>query len=113
MSESSSIDELVAKLRHEIARLSPGERLPSSRDLVARHGVSPVTVSRAIAKLAAEGEVVTRPGSGTFTSVRRRNRDQGDMSWQSVVLATRKVDPRDLLAPPGGRAIPLAGGYLH
>jgi DNA-binding transcriptional MocR family regulator len=38
----------------------------SSRALVERYQVSPVTVSRALARLVAEGLVVTRPGAGAF-----------------------------------------------
>ena len=43
-------------------RPSPGERLPSVRELMARHRASPVTVQRAIAALAAEGVLEPRPG---------------------------------------------------
>ncbi len=125
MSDGSSTDALVAILRSEIAGLAPGDRLPSSRDLIARHGVGPVTVSRAIAQLAAEGAVVTRPGSGTFVSVRRSRPDDRapDTSWQTVALAGRAhvpdADPTgtasgglDPSALPAG-TISLAGGYLH
>ncbi|MGW2252845.1 aminotransferase-like domain-containing protein [Kitasatospora sp. NPDC001660] len=118
MSDGSSIETLVAILRTEIARLAPGDRLPSSRDLIARHGVGPVTVSRAIALLAAEGAVVTRPGSGTYVAARRtRPADaEPDTSWQAVALAGGHVPPeqpddRPAGVPPG--AIALSGGYLH
>lgn len=107
----------MAILRTEIAALAPGDRLPSSRDLIARHGVGPVTVSRAVAQLAAEGVVVTRPGSGTYVTARRSPGSAApDTSWQSVVLAGRRIEaaeeetgPREL--PPG--TVPLSGGYLH
>ncbi len=66
MQERSSVAELVTSLRAELNRYSPGGKLPSSRALVERFRVSPVTVSRAIAQLAAEGLVTTRPGSGAF-----------------------------------------------
>ncbi|MEU5639681.1 PLP-dependent aminotransferase family protein [Streptomyces milbemycinicus] len=118
MSESSSTEALVGILRTEIARLIPGDRLPSSRELTARHGVSPVTVSRAFAQLSAEGEVVTRPGSGTYVAPRRTRSaaDAPDTSWQAVALAGHAFDPgtADGLsdAPPPG-VIAMAGGYLH
>ncbi|GAA4011825.1 PLP-dependent aminotransferase family protein [Allokutzneria multivorans] len=116
MSESSSIAALVEALRREIARLAAGDRLPSSRDLVRRHEVSPVTVSRAIALLAAEGVVVTRPGSGTFVARRRARTEEADTSWQAVALAGRSIDTRGvsglLTSPPPG-TITMAGGYLH
>ncbi|MFD5922210.1 PLP-dependent aminotransferase family protein [Kitasatospora sp. NPDC058201] len=126
MSDGSSTGALVGILRREVAGLPPGARLPSSRDLIARHGVGPVTVSRAIAQLAAEGLVVTRPGSGTFVAVRRsRPGSQApDTSWQAVALAGRPQAPGgDPGAEPGGTddtsatapagTISLAGGYLH
>ncbi len=118
MFESSSIEALVTTLRAEIATLSPGDRMPSSRDLVRRHGVSPVTVARAFGLLAAEGAVTTRPGSGTFVAPHRgRSGDSVvDTSWQAIALADRSVDARsviDLLRPPPADAITMAGGYLH
>ncbi|MFH8381781.1 PLP-dependent aminotransferase family protein [Kitasatospora sp. NPDC018058] len=118
MSDGSSIETLVAILRTEIARLSPGDRLPSSRDLITRHGVGPVTVSRAIALLAAEGAVVTRPGSGTYVAARRPRTVGGepDTSWQAVVLAGRHFVPEQPDEQPGTvpvGTIPLSGGYLH
>lgn len=105
-------------LRADIASLTAGDRLPSNRDLVRRHGVSPVTVARAVAMLAAEGAVVTRPGSGTFVAVRRSADVQAtlDTSWQTVALADRTIDAHvvtRLLSPPPDDGITMAGGYLH
>ncbi|MFI7131730.1 PLP-dependent aminotransferase family protein [Nonomuraea sp. NPDC050153] len=121
MSESNITQALVTSLRAEIAGLAVGDRLPSARDLVRRHGVSPVTVTRAFALLAAEGAVVTRPGSGTFVAARRSSRDGSadgvaDTSWQTVVLADRTMpapSEGELLGPPASGAITMAGGYLH
>lgn len=110
----------MAILRTEIGRLSPGDRLPSSRDLIARHGVGPVTVARAIALLAAEGAVVTRPGSGTYVTARGRRpaAAEADTSWQAVALAGRHLDVAEPAEPgPAGEVpagtIALSGGYLH
>ncbi|MFB7615640.1 PLP-dependent aminotransferase family protein [Kitasatospora sp. NPDC056181] len=126
MSDSSSTGALVTILRAEIAALAPGDRLPSSRDLITRHGVGPVTVSRAIALLAAEGAVVTRPGSGTYVAARRARHGEGapDTSWQAVALAGRERDPgadhdaasAETDGPSGplpAGTIALSGGYLH
>jgi DNA-binding transcriptional MocR family regulator len=55
----SSIDVIAADLRKRAAELRPGEALPSTRLLVEEHRVSPVTVSAALARLAAEGLVGT------------------------------------------------------
>ncbi|MET8009748.1 PLP-dependent aminotransferase family protein [Streptomyces sp. NPDC005271] len=126
MHERSSVAELANMLRGELNRYSPGEKLPSSRALIERYRVSPVTVSRALATLAAEGLVVTRPGAGAFRAARRRAEEPrpGDTSWQEVALSVesagdsvpRTVDASGVLAtlaaPPPG-ALEFNGGYLH
>ncbi|MDA0634023.1 PLP-dependent aminotransferase family protein [Nonomuraea sp. MCN248] len=118
MHESNTTQQLVASLRAEIAGLSSGARLPSARELVHRHGVSPVTVTRAYALLAAEGLVVTRPGSGTFVAGRRPGRGPapGDTSWQALALGDRNVDTArvsQMIGPPPPGSITMSGGYLH
>ncbi|OEV03699.1 PLP-dependent aminotransferase family protein [Streptomyces oceani] len=129
MNDSSSVPRLVATLREELKRYSDGEKLPSNRALVTRYQVSPVTVSRAIAALATEGLVISRPGAGVFKATSRRGTSAalGDVSWQEVALsadpphATRDPGPRrtdasgvlaNLTAPPP-EVIDLNGGYLH
>ncbi|MGW2062305.1 GntR family transcriptional regulator, partial [Streptomyces sp. NPDC001937] len=125
MQERSSVAELASSLRDELNRYSPGGKLPSSRALVERFRVSPVTVSRAIAQLAAEGLVVTRPGSGAFRAQPRTDvSSPGDTSWQEISLSgdggpevvPRTVDASGVLitlvAPPPG-VIEFNGGYLH
>jgi DNA-binding transcriptional MocR family regulator len=127
MNDGSSARILAEVLRRDLERYSPGEKLPASRVLVREHGVSPGTVSRALAVLAAEGLVVTRPGAGTFRATRPRAAVSraGDTSWQEIVLSAdpaagesvaRGVDVTGVLAtlalPPPG-AVELTGGYLH
>ncbi|POX49011.1 PLP-dependent aminotransferase family protein [Streptomyces sp. Ru72] len=125
MHESSSVAELANHLRRELNRYSSGEKLPSSRALVERFRVSPVTVSRALAQLAAEGLVVTRPGAGAFRAEPRAAAPAvGDTAWQEVALSAdvsaelvpRSVDASgvvvSLAAPPAG-VIEFTGGYLH
>lgn len=46
--------------------LGPGARLPSEPALAAEHGVSRVTIRRALARLDDEGLIEKRAGSGTF-----------------------------------------------
>ncbi|MEU5742803.1 winged helix-turn-helix domain-containing protein, partial [Streptomyces tendae] len=88
MQERSSVADLVTVLRRELECYSPGGKLPSSRALVDRFRVSPVTVSRALAQLAAEGLVVTRPGAGAFRARPRPSAvPAGDTSWQEVALS--------------------------
>ncbi|WP_371658753.1 PLP-dependent aminotransferase family protein [Streptomyces sp. NBC_00280] len=125
MQERSSVGELANRLRQELNRYSPGGKLPSSRVLVERFRVSPVTVSRALAQLAAEGLVVTRPGAGAYRAeARPASGPGGDTSWQEVALSAdgaadlvpRTVDAAgvvvSLAAPPPG-VIEFNGGYLH
>ncbi|MFD4576850.1 PLP-dependent aminotransferase family protein [Streptomyces sp. NPDC058417] len=122
----SSVHELTGHLRRELDRYSPGEKLPSSRTLVERFRVSPVTVARALAQLAAEGLVVTRPGAGAFRAAGPppASGRAGDTSWQEVALSAdaaadhvpRSVDASgvtvSLAAPPPG-VVEFNGGYLH
>ena len=68
MSNGSSTERVLADLRRHAAAGRPGDLLPSTRELVARLGVGPVTVSRAVARLAAEGVLVSEPGRGTFVA---------------------------------------------
>lgn len=117
--------ELAAILRAELNRYSVGEKLPSSRALMERHQVSPVTVSRAIAVLAAEGAVVSRPGAGVFRAGPRvaSAAAPADLSWQEVALSAeagqppaRSTDSSGVLSaltvqPPD--VIDLNSGYLH
>ncbi|MGW7206806.1 aminotransferase-like domain-containing protein [Streptomyces sp. NPDC054837] len=125
MQERSSVDELAERLRSELNRYSPGGKLPSSRALVEQYRVSPVTVSRALAQLAAEGLVVTRPGAGVFRAVPRTTAAPvGDTSWQEVALSAdastdlvpRSVDASGVLVSltePPPEVIEFTGGYLH
>ncbi|MFC9688138.1 PLP-dependent aminotransferase family protein [Kribbella sp. NPDC056951] len=115
MNDSSTSAELLTTLRAVVRELAPGDRLPSSRELIDRHRVGPGTVARAIAQLTAEGVVITRPGSGTYVAPRaRRTEAVIDTGWQTVALADRSVDAQSLAdsAAPEG-AIRLDGGYLH
>ncbi|RIY01990.1 PLP-dependent aminotransferase family protein [Aureimonas flava] len=75
---------VMATIRGRIAAgaLVAGDRLPSIRGLAAGMGVSPSTVAEAYERLAAEGLVRARPGSGVFVA--------------------RTAAPLPL-APPGGR----------
>ncbi|MGW1606056.1 aminotransferase-like domain-containing protein, partial [Streptomyces eurythermus] len=125
MQQRSSVGELAEQLRRELDRYSPGGKLPSSRALVERFRVSPVTVSRALAQLAAEGLVVTRPGAGAFRARPHRPAGPaGDTSWQEVALSAdgaadlvpRTVDASgvtvSLSVPPPG-VLEFSGGYPH
>jgi DNA-binding transcriptional MocR family regulator len=117
MNDSSTSEELLGVLRNLARQLAPGDKLPSSRELIDRHRVGPGTVSRAIAQLTAEGVVITRPGSGTYVAPRSPETEVAiDTAWQTITLADRSVDTRtlrDSLGPLPAGAIRLDGGYLH
>ncbi|MEW2138249.1 PLP-dependent aminotransferase family protein [Streptomyces sp. NPDC005409] len=125
MYERSSVAELAEALRSGLDRYSVGGKLPSSRALVEQYRVSPVTVSRALAQLAAEGLVVTRPGAGVFRArPRTAPAAAADTSWQEVALSAEgggEIVPRSVdasgvmacLAAPASGVIGLNSGYLH
>lgn len=113
MSDGSSTTRLVDVLRGRAASLAPGDALPSTRVLMRTHQVSPGTVAAAVARLVADGVLVTTAGRGTFVAGRRRP-GRGDFSWQTVALGESRVDGRDvarLVSPaPEGAAV-LSTGY--
>src|SRR5256885_5899753 len=83
-----------------------GERLPSEAQLVARFGVSRITIGRAVRDLQAAGLVERRGGSGTL--VERGPAPGGCSFWLPLshppgngLLSTNSVG---LMGPPPARA---------
>jgi GntR family transcriptional regulator len=70
--ETSKTRRVYLTLRDRISsgELTPGTRLPSEPDLADIHGVSRVTIRRALAELEREGLISRRPGAGTFITAR-------------------------------------------
>jgi GntR family transcriptional regulator len=60
--------QLVAQVRQAVmtGRLSPGDRLPTAREVAERNGINPNTVLRAYRDLEVAGLVEARQGTGTF-----------------------------------------------
>jgi DNA-binding transcriptional MocR family regulator len=119
MIDGNTEHRVIEDVRTAARALPPGSRLPSVRELMARHRASPVTVQRALARLAGEGLVVPRPGRGTFVAERGGPASlptAPDLGWQEVALADRRpleaasLDQLLSLTPVG--AISLTGGYL-
>src|SRR3954469_4426095 len=122
MTDCNTETRVIEDVRTAARALPPGSRLPSVRELMARHRASPVTVQRALARLAGEGLVVPRPGRGTFVAERaappgaQAAPRPPDLDWQAVALAARPplhaswLD--QLLAAGPAGAIALTGGYL-
>jgi DNA-binding transcriptional MocR family regulator len=117
MVDGNTEQRVIEDVRTAARALPPGSRLPSVRELMARHRASPVTVQRALSRLAGEGLVVPRPGRGTFVAERRAAPSPPDLGWQEVALADRppldaaSLDQLLASAPPG--AVPLTGGYVE
>jgi DNA-binding transcriptional MocR family regulator len=88
---------------------------------MSRHRASPLTVQRAVARLAAAGILEPRPGRGTFVAATApastAARDgAGDLGWQAVALGAAPAGGAELqalLALPESGAIPLSSGYLE
>lgn len=80
-----STGRIVRDLRTWLGTAPPGTRLPSTRQLVAEHRVSPVTVQRALSTLTGQGLVETRPGVGTFVRATHPAR-AADYGWQTAAL---------------------------
>ncbi|MEV4757107.1 PLP-dependent aminotransferase family protein [Micromonospora sp. NPDC049559] len=115
MNNGNAAGRVVQDLRGLAASAEPGARLPSVRELTARHQASPVTVAEAIRQLVAEGLVEARPGRGTFVAAPPHGRPAPDLSWQTVALGPRRPGEEEMqallaLPPPG--AILLSSGYL-
>ena len=101
------------RLREFVARTVAGEKLPSTRTLVADHSASPLTVQRAVQRLVREGLVETRPGAGNFVARPRATR-QADFGWQTTALGAARTGAEsinELLAPAPVGAIPMSSGY--
>lgn len=62
--------QIMDEVRRGLVRgtLSPGDTLPSVRELASELQVNPRTVSQAYAELEGEGVVRVRPGKGTFVA---------------------------------------------
>jgi GntR family transcriptional regulator/MocR family aminotransferase len=67
---SNLVDQIYRQIRSGIldGRLQSGERLPSSRDLARQLGISRKTTLEVFERLASEGFLFARPGSGTYVA---------------------------------------------
>jgi DNA-binding transcriptional MocR family regulator len=88
--DDSSSSRIVTDLRNWIGTAAPGAKLPSTRDLVARYQVSPVTVQHALRALAGQGLIESHPGVGTFVRAIRTARP-ADYGWQTAALRSPRT----------------------
>ena len=72
----SLTDELFQRLSEEIGagKLGPGERLPSEHAMMRSFGVSRTVIREAVARLKAEGLVISRQGLGVFVATDHQQR---------------------------------------
>ncbi|NNF29519.1 MAG: GntR family transcriptional regulator [Gemmatimonadetes bacterium] len=70
--------QIIERVRYGIARglLSPGDQLPTVRQLATDLSVNPNTVVRAYREMEIEGVLNTQQGSGTFVSNRKPKIDR-------------------------------------
>lgn len=70
MSKSHLYHQIAATIRQDILNqaLSPGDRLPSVREMAERWGCTVGTIQRAYEQLTQEGVVVSRAGQGTHVA---------------------------------------------
>ncbi|HYI17497.1 MAG TPA: GntR family transcriptional regulator, partial [Solirubrobacteraceae bacterium] len=119
MLDDNTTTAVLEELEAAVAAGRPGDRLPSVRELMGRHGVGPVTVQRAVHRLTARGLVDARPGRGTFVAAGRGGEERSsgppDHGWQTVALGAGRLDVLDLehlLRPPPPGVAVLSTGYL-
>ncbi|MGV8895796.1 MAG: PLP-dependent aminotransferase family protein [Rhodoglobus sp.] len=112
MNDDSS-SRIAAALSQWISAAPAGAKLPSTRELVAIHSASPVTVQKALRTLIARGLVESRPGVGTFVRSVRVARPL-DYGWQTAALGSPlhriPASSTPMRATPHG-AIALHAGY--
>jgi GntR family transcriptional regulator len=62
--------QLIEQVRRDVmlGRLSPGDQLPTLREVVQAVAINPNTVAKAYAELEHQGLVVRRQGMGTFVA---------------------------------------------
>jgi DNA-binding transcriptional MocR family regulator len=115
MPDGNTGGTVLAELEAAAAAGRPGDRLPSVRELMRRHGAGPLTVQRAVHLLARRGVVEARPGRGTFVAAPRVAAPTPDFAWQTVALGARTLDAtalEQLLRPPPPGMLVLSTGYL-
>src|SRR5260370_40142299 len=88
-------------------RLRPGARLPATRDLAARYGLSRGTVVAAFEQMKSEGSLTAQSGSGTYVSAVLPDSLLEVRGQPPAARSVRSQRPRRL-SDTGGRPRPLS-----
>ncbi len=94
---NDSTSSLIEVLKEKVHALKPGQKFPSTRQLVEEFHVSPVTVQKALKALVYRNLIETRPGVGTFVLAAQSSRRM-DVGWQISSLGqVRQVESSSLV----------------
>jgi GntR family transcriptional regulator len=87
--------QIEQDLRSRIGRgeLKPGDRLPPEPNLASRYRVSRITVRQALARLASEGLVERRQGTGTFVRAEKVAQRTGLLTSFTEEMQYRGLQP--------------------
>lgn len=97
--DGTKYESVRLRLRsHIVNELQPHDPLPSERELMARYGVSRMTIREALTRLADEGLVYRVQGSGTFAA-------DPDTITKSLTLTSFSEDIRNRRMLPGSRLV--------
>jgi GntR family transcriptional regulator len=80
--------QIADKIIHSIVRkeLSPGEKLPSVREMAVRSGVNPNTIQRTYSELERMEVVETKRGQGTFVTEKEELVDEMKTKVQQEIM---------------------------
>ena len=87
--------------------LTPGEKLPSVRELASGLAINPNTIQRAYRTLEAEGWIATVPGKGCFVCISPEGREKEIEKWYAAfdeaaaALTALGIQPDTLIARLG------------
>ncbi|MGC3981845.1 MAG: GntR family transcriptional regulator [Steroidobacteraceae bacterium] len=85
--------QIMEQLRRLIAsgQLTPGESLPSVREIAGHHAVNPMTVSRAYGQLEAEGLLERQRGKGMVVAATRKRPQSHDQRMDQLEPRLREL----------------------
>jgi len=87
---------IAAEIRHRIVagELREGDKVPSTRQIIAEWGVAMATATKVLAALKRDGLVIAKPGAGTVVASRTRKAEpkpDTELSRERVVKAAIRI----------------------